>query len=534
MESQSRKLIALITFCLSAVYAHAQPNDSSACTDATSSILLTNRATLDAQTRLFKIEASSATSVRAQAYEVAARDGKLGRSLWQSQMPSEPLLAIEPSHAAARNAPWFDAVFIGSVRLRSAVATDSSYAQFAQVGWRRNPTLYIATNEGQLFRLNAETGESAQIRTALTEEQRRATVGSTLATAAILIGDEWRTLLVALSQADQSVLHGIDATDPDNSKLLWSQTLEAGGTLTQSRRTPVIARLNHHSAVMVGANGALHIHDAASGAKLRVLTVASSVDSLTDPLAVDVNHDGNIERAYAGDNQGNIWRFDLSSADPQQWHVAFGGRPLVTVTGQDGSTAHISERPEIALSQDARTPIVLFAARLNSGLAFLGAYDRDEPIATSTISSWGTRAVADTQSLEPHETTRNRATGWRRDLHSSNGMLTVSAPRVHDGQVAFTVAASPRDATCRPSMSELVAFSIEDGNSPLDAKHNSGDASVERLKAETHTPVILDQLTPSGSCLRHYYLGFDGAEVVQETRRCRTDTFGRQSWRQLR
>ncbi len=34
--------------------------------------------------------------------------------------------------------------------------------------------------------------------------------------------------------------------------------------------------------------------------------------------------------AYAGDNQGNMWKFDLTSYDASEWGVAFSGEPLFT------------------------------------------------------------------------------------------------------------------------------------------------------------------------------------------------------------
>jgi hypothetical protein len=48
---------------------------------------------------------------------------------------------------------------------------------------------------------------------------------------------------------------------------------------------------------------------------------------------VDINGDGLPDVAYAGDNQGNMWKFDLTSADASNWGVALAGLPLFTATG---------------------------------------------------------------------------------------------------------------------------------------------------------------------------------------------------------
>ncbi|WP_294257709.1 PilC/PilY family type IV pilus protein [uncultured Comamonas sp.] len=56
-------------------------------------------------------------------------------------------------------------------------------------------------------------------------------------------------------------------------------------------------------------------------------------NGLSAPRLVDINGDGLPDVAYAGDNQGNMWKFDLTSADASNWGVALAGLPLFTATG---------------------------------------------------------------------------------------------------------------------------------------------------------------------------------------------------------
>lgn len=56
-------------------------------------------------------------------------------------------------------------------------------------------------------------------------------------------------------------------------------------------------------------------------------------NGLSAPRLVDINGDGRPDVAYAGDNQGNMWKFDLTSINPADWKVAFSGSPLFTATG---------------------------------------------------------------------------------------------------------------------------------------------------------------------------------------------------------
>ena len=56
-------------------------------------------------------------------------------------------------------------------------------------------------------------------------------------------------------------------------------------------------------------------------------------NGLAAPRVLDVNGDGRIDVVYAGDNLGNLWKFDLTGASAGDWKVAFGGSPLITISG---------------------------------------------------------------------------------------------------------------------------------------------------------------------------------------------------------
>ena len=54
--------------------------------------------------------------------------------------------------------------------------------------------------------------------------------------------------------------------------------------------------------------------------------VAGNGDNgLGTPIAIDSNNDGNIDIIYAGDLKGNVWKFDVSNANPANWKVATTG-----------------------------------------------------------------------------------------------------------------------------------------------------------------------------------------------------------------
>lgn len=60
----------------------------------------------------------------------------------------------------------------------------------------------------------------------------------------------------------------------------------------------------------------------------------ASDNGLASPALIDLNGDGKTDVVYAGDNLGNLWKFDLTSTDETKWAVAFGdNKPLFTTRG---------------------------------------------------------------------------------------------------------------------------------------------------------------------------------------------------------
>lgn len=73
--------------------------------------------------------------------------------------------------------------------------------------------------------------------------------------------------------------------------------------------------------------------------RIQATTVATGTGNATDnglasPALIDLDGDGKTDVAYAGDNLGNLWKFDLTSATESDWKVAFGdNKPLFTARG---------------------------------------------------------------------------------------------------------------------------------------------------------------------------------------------------------
>jgi Tfp pilus tip-associated adhesin PilY1 len=149
-----------------------------------------------------------------------------------------------------------------------------------------------------------------------------------------------------------------------------------------------------------GGQAVLYVLEAHSGRILRkVNTGAGGRNGLSTPALIDVDLDRRIDYAYAGDLQGNLWKFDLTAEDPDQWGVACaattGGRalPLFHATGLS-----ITGRPDVmainpVCNPDATGVIVIFGTGAHPGYgpvrtrpnAIFGVWDNGQ---MDPIASW--------------------------------------------------------------------------------------------------------------------------------------------------
>jgi type IV pilus assembly protein PilY1 len=105
----------------------------------------------------------------------------------------------------------------------------------------------------------------------------------------------------------------------------------------------------------------LFILDPATGNLItRIDTQVASCNGLSSPVAVDVNYDNKVDYVYAGDLKGNLWKFDLTDSDYDNWDVAYyngmSPHPLFqTAPGQP-----ITAKPNVMYHCDKDGYMVLF------------------------------------------------------------------------------------------------------------------------------------------------------------------------------
>ncbi len=231
--------------------------------------------------------------------------------------------------------------------------------------------------------------------------------------AGLLGGTEDATILVGGLGKGGKGYFALDITKPTTmgtDQVLW-EFPEAGADnvadMGYSFCKPVVVRSNdeNHLWIVILGNGydsktgnaVLFIRDLKYGNKIKTInTNAGPANGLSSPTPVDVDLDGKVDFVFAGDLQGNMWKFDLTDEDSTQWTVAYSDgtdpQPLFTARGPGGTTQPqpITTKPEVMLHPEQHGLMVLFGTG-----KFLGDSDftDNSPQTIYGIWDYGDRAL---------------------------------------------------------------------------------------------------------------------------------------------
>jgi len=101
---------------------------------------------------------------------------------------------------------------------------------------------------------------------------------------------------------------------------------------------------------------ALYVLDATTGGLLRKMAAGDEAgNGLSTPTLLDVDGDGHVDRAYAGDMRGNLWRFDLAGS-AGEWSVS----KVFTAQDASGNRQPITGGVGVALHPLTHLPWVFF------------------------------------------------------------------------------------------------------------------------------------------------------------------------------
>ena len=294
----------------------------------------------------------------------------------------------------------------------------AAYSGFAFANRNRAKVLYVGGNDGMLHAFDAATGRelmgylpsalipSLNVLTAANYQHRYFVDGTPSVGDAFYAGS-WKTLLVAGMRAGARGVYALDVTAPGlfgndgnaASIVRWeflnSQDADMGHLFSQ----PVIAKTNNGRWSVIVANGydsgspsghaVLFVLDAETGAVVSKIDTgagtAASPNGLSGPAAIDTDGDGIVDIVYAGDLNGNLWKFDLSGAVAADWAVGNGGVALYKTDAiqADAGTRSITSRPNVSLFPRGGFMVVFGSGRYlttpdvsnNSQQALYGVWD---------------------------------------------------------------------------------------------------------------------------------------------------------------
>jgi len=197
----------------------------------------------------------------------------------------------------------------------------------------------------------------------------------------------WKTVLVTTLGAGGKGLFALDVTNPGSSgtsDVMWEFDEEnddlddagvsdgvADGDLGYLIGSASVVRMADGQWAAIFGNGydsanqhaVLFIVNIADGSLIRKIdTGVGTLNGLSTPTVVDVNGDKIADRVYAGDLLGNLWAFDISSANSDNWKVGYGTvaspAPLFTAEAYDANdtncTTSINTQPITSQPQVGR------------------------------------------------------------------------------------------------------------------------------------------------------------------------------------
>lgn len=393
----------------------------------------------------------------------------------------------------------------------------------------------------------------------------------------------WKTVLIGTTGRGLSKsIYALDVTDPADVKLLWERDASDSTYIGQIVGKPVIAQTaNGVWSVLLG-NGYNSGHDrpallqfnVSSGALTVYETTASdSDDGLSQPAVWIGNVSQNIStEAYAGDLNGNVWKFDLASpgtagtkiytaldadGDPQPITAGLiaGRNPKVTTElevwvffGTGSVLENFSPSTNVqtwyGLIVQGSKAVTSASTRSNLRERTIDvefAADEDTPLATRGISSAAANDMAGKK-------------GWYIDLVSPNpdtsgDPLTkgerMVTPNQFQGTLLLGTSRLPADSAnfdpCNPSGSGWIMaidpftgappasnFFDVDGDGEFDSGDNAGGGSY--VSAGVGFSSIPNNPIFVGNTM---LISFDNASTGSVNTRGTAGTLLRQSWREL-
>lgn len=410
----------------------------------------------------------------------------------------------------------------------------SGHASFRSNHASRTPMLYVGANDGMLHGFNARTGREllayvprgvyANLRNyTLPDYTHRYYVDGSPFTGDADLGGSlgWRTVLVGTLAGGGKGYFVLDVTNPANfndpgtgttSPLvlldetapedddvghIFAPSTVDNQTATQSQQ---IVKLNDDRWALIMGNGynstnerpvllIQYLDGARELKKLVAHSTTGQTNGLGAPAVYDIDGNGTVDVAYAGDLRGNLWKFNLVSTNDSDWGVsAWNGAgstcsgtgcvPLFVAKDASGNTRPITAAPFLMVHPLGGLQVIFGTGKDLIATDRNGAQGRDTLFSVWDLSTYSinssnrlvanetgaitssngrSRLVQQTQTgttssdlgitsanaVEYSRTNASARRGWYFDLPVSGERLLL-APRFFDGQTVMFNSVAPR------------------------------------------------------------------------------------------
>ena len=495
-------------------------------------------------------------------------------------------------------------------------AEGNSYAAYLVSKREKPDTMFVGANDGILHAFDAETGKERfgflpnetlpKIVTISNPKYgcddddclpHEYLVDGKSTVSDVFINNQWRSILVGTLGLGGKGVYALDVTDTatfGEKNVLWelsaSQAADSADVYANhmglSLPEPVIVKMKNGKWVAVVANGyesasnkaVLFVIDIATGKLIKTIDTGfgsgDKKNGLSSPVAVDSDGDYIADVIYAGDLQGNLWSFDVSSDNHQNWKVKHSGSPLFRSCMENACTTpkKITAKPQVGRNP-AGGLMVYFGTGKYTDLGdnfvsdekgtmdtFYGVHDNGSRVYKSRLVKQSIlKEIKVSSDLRSRVTSNKKiaypdAQGWFMNLVSppneNKGERVISQALLREGRLIF-VTLAPNQTECKwEGESWLMELNAIDGSRlsviPIDLNNDKEFTTEDNVNYQGSSTIISGVQQPSvgmvfepPAIINHgphtegkYQTGSSGE--IGMLRESASRFSGRMSWKQLK
>lgn len=437
----------------------------------------------------------------------------------------------------------------------------ADYATFVSTYASRTPMVYVGASDGMLHGFKADTGEEAfayvpnklvNRLSSLTSQSytHRYMVDGSPITADAYVKGQWRTMLVGGLGAGGRGVYALDVTNPANfteakagTLAAWEFTDKDDKELGYTIGEPRIVKLNNGKWAAIVGNGLNNTDSSPTGTgkpsifillldrdpgngKWSLNTDYYRIDTngagtpvapsgIVNVAAVDDDRNGTVDYVYGGDLNGNLWKFDLTSATAANWKLGNSNLPVFQAKASDGTLQPITTGTIEVVKHPDGGRLILFGtgkylwssdANDVQVQSFYGIRDKDAggTVKRSELQAQTIQAETFSSNNDWRLTSQNSVDytvkkGWYIDLKlgAAKGERVVYKPQVRGTHIVF-VTLEPGTVGCTSAGSTwLMELDVYTGarlqSSPFDvnADRRFGSGDLVKFGASFPAPSVV-------------------------------------------